>query len=582
MAAKSSQEDFAIVSVTKEVCKQHPGVQHPSDLVTAMLNDTEQSSGSTSVGSGLNIVRQHSHQSIEPNTSSLDLTHSEKGLIKLDQSKWKPLTTATKCADSKCRRRFTSLVIRRRNCSMCGEVFCRGCTNYRRKLSVHAKPDPLGTFFQVCESCFNSKTGSGVSTNLIREFSEHRRHMIGRKQFAVNIDLRNPLCCQKSSVLKRVAMEHQILKLVEGYRVNSGLIKGLLSEVKVPAWQKLPQWVESTRATVCFKCNIQFGSLLSGRYKKINCRIGGQVFCSNCCADEIVLYNEGCEIKWAINGKVGAPSTTPSSYKLLPVCSNCSSDLLISIQERMAEPVPAVAISSFLKKLHQMHKKLSELEEKIETTLPEYMKIVDALDMTDSSPRSIDKQNPLQVLVKVQTDLSDAFSSLAVRSQKLKHLKPESDTESRLHRHVMIGTYQYYSESMFQFRQAKNRLSELMPTDHLEEIQLNVSQRSMERVHVYLQQLMFELLDLKQRYMFEDNFLEPIMATIRNAEEELKPFLESRNESWDKQAECALDFVRGELEAGRRAITINNDVKDPKYVSYIVISQISSRVHECY
>ena len=481
------------MSVTKEVCRQYSGVEHPSDLVTAMLNDTEQSPRSASESS----FQQCSPQTSLPGSFSLDPKKTGTGLVKLDQSKWKPSAAAVKCADPKCRKRFTSVVIRRRNCSMCGEVFCRGCTNYRRKLSVNAKPDPLGTFFKVCEACFNLKTAPATCTDLMREYSKHRRHMIGRKQSAVSTDLRNPLCGQKSSTLKRIVMKGEVLKLVEGYRENSGLIKGLLSEVKVPTWQKLPQWVDSSRASACFKCTKPFGSLLSGRFKKINCRIGGQVLCSDCCTDEIVLYFDEGEIKWAVNGKPGAPSTPPSSYKLLPVCNSCSSDLQIIVQERVAKPIPVVTISAFLEKLHQMHQKLSRLEEKIETTLPEYMKIVDSLDMADNSPRSIDGQTPLQVLVKVQTDLSDAFSSLAVRSQKLKHLKPESGTESRLHRHVMIGTYQYYSENMFQFRLAKIRLSELMPTDHLQEIQLSVSQRSMERVHVYLQQLMFEVLDLR-------------------------------------------------------------------------------------
>ena len=580
MASRPRQDELAMMSVTKEVCRQDSSIEHPSDLVTRMLNDTEQSPESTSTGSESNAFQQHHSQPSGP--VSFDLKQLAKGLVKLDQSKWKPSVTAIKCADPKCRRRFTSVVTRRRNCSMCGEVFCRSCINFRRKLSVNAKPDPLGTFFQVCETCFNLKTTSATCRDLMREFSNHRRPMIDRKQSAVSTDLRNPLCVQKSSALKRISIKSEVKKLVKGYEDNSGLIKGFLSEVKVPAWQKLPQWVDSSKSTACFGCGGQFGNLLSGRFKKINCRIGGQVFCSNCCTDEMVLYSSEGEIKWAVNGKPGAPSTPPSSYKLLPVCNSCSSDLQEIVQERVAKPVPTVTTSAFLEKLHLMHQKLSQLAEKIETTLPEYMTIVDSLDMTDNSPKSIGGQNPLQVLVKVQTDLSDAFSSLAVRSQKLKHLKPESDTESRLHRHVMIGTYQYYSENMFQFRLTKNRLCELMPTDHLEEIQLDVSQRSMERVHVYLKQLMFELLDLKKRYKYQDDFFEPIMATILNAEDELKPFLESRNESWEKQTECALDFIRGELEAGRRALTVNTDDSDPVAARYVVMSQISSRVHECY
>ncbi len=560
-------------------------------LLTAMLNYTERTNGNgaptvdscVDCSASSSLLKSPKLDSVSvPNSLDCEQlearSQSEPMLVKLNESRWNPISSASKCADPKCRKRFTSLLHRRRNCSMCGEVFCRGCTIYRRKISANAKPDPLGTFFNVCKCCYYLESDYGMSTDLFKEFSEHRSAMFGLKNAAVNTDLRNPLCGQKLSALKCILLKLEVQKLSEGYKANTGLLRGILSEVKVPAWQKLPQWVDSRKASGCFNCGHTFG-LLSGKLKKLNCRVGGQVFCSDCCKDEIVLYCEDEEIKWAINGKQGGPSVTPSSYMLLPICCHCSHDL----QAIVPEQVPSSSqCTSYLQTLHLRRQKLSKLEEKIETALPEYMKVVDALDVTNNSPRSISGRNPLQILVKVQTDLSDVFSSLAVQSQSLKHLKPETETEKKLHRNVTIGTYRYYSENMFQFRLFKNRLCELIPTDHLEEIQQSVSQRSMERVHVYLQQLMFELLDLKKRYYFNDDFFEPIMDTIRSMEEELRPFLEYRNESWEKHAKCSLDFVRCELEAGHRALTLDAKLNDQALVRCIVIGQISSRLHECY
>ncbi len=48
------------------------------------------------------------------------------------------------------------------------------------------------------------------------------------------------------------------------------------------------------------------------------------------------------------------------------------------------------------------------------------------------------------------------------------------------------------------------------------------------------------------------------MELIRRMEEELKLFLEYRNESWEKHAECSVDFIRRELEAGCRTLTLFN------------------------
>ncbi len=550
-----------------------PTVEKHTDVLTAMLNYTEQSTGADEPYYSIPT------SSAEQSTLRLGghlpkaQSQSKKVLVKLDPSLLKPLLYSSKCGNLKCRKRFTSALKCRRNCNMCGEVFCRDCTNFRRKLSASAKPDPLGMYFNVCELCLFLESECGMSNDLLREFSDHRREILGLKKAAVSCNLRNPLCGQKPSELKYLVLKRELTKLMVGFKQNTGLVQEILAEVKVPAWQKLPQWVDSSKASGCFSCGGTFG-VFTGRIKKVNCRVGGQVFCSKCCPDAIVIYCEGQKVKWAINGRPGAPSVKPSIYTLLPICCHCVLDLQEITLQTVTQPDTTVSV--YLENIYQMHQKLSKLQSQIETILPKYMMVVDALDMTDNSPRSINERNPLQSLVKIQTDLSDAFSSLAMQSQSLKHLKPEGKTDKKLHSNIMVGVYCYYSENMYQFRLAKCRLSELMPTDQLEEIQLNVSQRSMERVHVYLQQLMFELLDLKLHNAISEKMFELIMESIRCMEEELKLFLKYRNESWEKHAECSVNFVRSELEAGRRTLTLfNSDL-------CVVMSQISSRLHECY
>ena len=62
--------------------------------------------------------------------------------------------------------------------------------------------------------------------------------------------------------------------------------------------------------------------------RKINCRICGQVFCTTCTKNEILLYcyQDGIA-KWAINGKEGGPTTKPSRFETLPICNHCCHEL---------------------------------------------------------------------------------------------------------------------------------------------------------------------------------------------------------------------------------------------------------------
>lgn len=574
------------------------GVKHPNDLITAILDDHEQSKLPSTISSPAQpshptrrreslpvVVDSRNHGESEAEMMSLVGRHlnrsraDSESVLTMKQSHLKPTATASKCAAPDCRKKFVSAMDRRRNCCMCGKVFCRRCTNYRRRLSMNAQPDSFGTFNQVCHICFDHSPEFGMERDLMRSFGTYRRELITNRSISSSEETKKPICVQKSSVQKRDIMKTEMLKLVEGFGENSGWIKGIMAELKIPAWQKLPQWVEASAASHCFHCGNPFRTMA----RKLNCRVGGQVVCSNCCQDEIVIFSDGEEIKWAVNGKPGGPRTTPSHFKLMPVCRNCSSDLQIALLDTVRQP--ASTVSNFLDHLHKMHQHLSTLEAKIESCLPEYQKVVDTLDMVDSSPQSVQGRHPLQVLVKVQSDLSDAFSTLAVESQKLKTLKPETSSEGKLHRHVMIGTYQYYSENMFHFRLTKNRLGELMPTDHLEEIQLAVSQQSMERVHIIMQQLMYEVLNLEKHYEFNSDFFSSLIKVIGNIESEFQPFMEQRKESWKKHCDLLMVYVQMGMKEGRTLIklqSIKQHGMSLDSVRYIIVSQCASRIHECY
>ena len=496
-------------------------------------------------------------------------------VVQFQKSHWKPVSQASKCFDSNCRKKFARLE-KPRNCYMCGEVFCKRCTNYRRKLSTSAHPDPFGTFCNVCCKCFNHHTAFGGCRDLMGQFSEIRRNKLS----AETKDATKTLCGGRNSTSKRKAMMKEIERLKKGFSTNAGFLKGFMSEMKVPDWQKSDNWVESRDASECYQCQKAFTKLS----RKIHCRIGGQVFCPNCSKDEIVVYLEerDGEPKWGVNGKSGGPQSTPVRFEMYPICLSCSTELQSMLLENITKSSSSQD-SRFVNDVYNLHQSLSKLQSKVEDWLPQYEQVVDAMDSLDNSPRNVEGRHPLRKLAKAQSDLSDALTVLAVQSQKLKLLQPKSPLEERLLKHVMIGTYQFYQEHMYHFRRTRQRLAEHTPHEHLVEIQKVLSQQSMERVHIVIQQLMYEALNLEKRYKFDAAFFHDIIEIIHAIEDEFKPFLEEKGEVWSEHSEVVKLFIKEEIGNNRLRIKLSPEtLSRPDYVKYVVISQSSSVVQECY
>ena len=422
------------------------------------------------------------------------------------------------------------------------------------------------------EQCSTRGTSDmGAVHDLMSEFVKHRDiNKVEQKESKAGADSRNPLCAQKTSRVKHSAMLTEVRTLMNRYRDNYGRMRGWLSKLHVqahPAWKKLPQWVEPSKVSHCFKCERRFRSQL----QKINCRVGGQVFCSECCADCLVIYtvDEG-DIMWGVNGKPSGPSTKPRNYSLLPVCSSCSQDL-----QDIAVDAANCSISQstkFLEQLHCIHQTLSMLEVNVDVVFPKYLHLVDALSMDENSPNAIDQQNPFQYLARAQADLTDAFSVLATQFQKLKNLKPSSATEEILQSNVVQRTSKFLSQKS-KFQIAKNRLSAIVPAEDLEKIQKDVCEQIIEQLYIYLKKLTFELSCLTQTCGFEDDISEPLQPIISSIEEE-EPSVIKHKEVVYK--------TRGTGEGSFQIISIDPQATDQHAVRYIVISQISSSLREHY
>ena len=494
----------------------------------------------------------------------------------LRRNHYKSMQNAVKCAGPNCRKRF-GLGVRKRNCCMCGEVFCRKCTKFQRKLSQSAEPDPLGASHPVCEKCFNFVARSGRFRDRMHEYRECQQLVQRERSERDSINLVKPLPKRERSESKISQVRSEVKRLLHGFQVESNSLKGL---VKTPDWHKADHWVPDSKQSDCFECKKK----LKMTNRKINCRVCGQVFCTTCTKNEILLYcyQDGIA-KWAINGKEGGPSSKPSRFETLPICNHCCHELEEILLTDLQGPTEEEY--NFLDEAVAMQKELIGLQAKIEHLLSNYRKLVDSMDIEDSSPRSVSTQNPLQVLAKAQADLSDAFSFMANKSQALKKLRPETETQIKLVKHIMTATFEFYSEHMFQFRAAQLHLKEMMPIESLTVIQRYLDQQSMERVHLLLQQILYELLNLQKQYKFEDSFLAHLVQVDTCVEEEFKPFLRQQGEEWDEHIKDVRAFIKNEI-VKHPWITIKkpsrrNHPRMKEYVRYVALTRTTSLVAEC-
>ncbi len=564
-----------------------PDSQKADDLISTMLEDHEKTPG-------LRFRSLRKRATSKPPASSRDPENSMMtnlwrsptikeeiddpiGCLAIRKSHWK--RSGIKCANTECKKQLTSQE-RPRNCSMCGEMFCHTCTNFNRNLSIYARPDTLGHPHSVCITCYNRREVFGIYRDQMGDFRAIRQARINSINKNEAEQRLIPLCSRRTSETKRKAVEEELQRLLDGYRANLGKIKGIVSELVIPDWHKSSNWVKDLPA--CSNCGSSFNVLK----RKSHCRVGGQIFCSKCSSEDLVLYvnDDSGEVNWALNGKGGGGLTSePNQFRLLSICQSCSTEMEAILSEINLRPPPSVF--HFQDSLKSLHSQLSKMQTTIEANLPAYRDLVESMYLSD---HTADGKHPMRKLVKAHSDLSDAFSSFAVESQKLKRLKPKTDPhqqcqnpEEKLLRNVMMGIHRFYTDNMSSFRQLQNHLSKHVPIETLASIQAELSLQSMERFHVLMQQLVLEAINLQQKYSIDGGFLASIITITQYMDIEFREFVEGRGDSWEKHSNLISKFISAELKNKRHRISIDDSVHyHHVYYHYLVVSQCSSLIHE--
>jgi hypothetical protein len=495
-----------------------------------------------------------------------------------------------KCPGS-CKKRLTKEVRERsRNCSLCESLFCYDCTIYRRKLSkvlkfstkkllksriqleIRLVPDNfLGTLHNVCHKCYESEIEIPIGSfrDLMGDFAYFRRGKFEAEDVKVK---EGSLCCRKYtySTFKRRAVLKEVERLTQGFIESSGFVSELVSEVKIPKWHKSSKWVESSSVHHCYHCEKPFKMAST----KVNCRIGGQVFCTKCSQDEMIVYLEekGGEPKWGINGKVGPQSKDLARFELCKICSICSDTLHTIFCKNTALESELLKSSCFMDSIFQLQRSMATLQDKVDKWLPDYIQALEALDGGNVGKMNRDDKIKL---AKLHFDVTHSQSVVKEMRYRFQKLHPQTLLQKKMLQNAQRGVQRIYEEHNYQMMHTCNLLSGEM-IDELHEVQKLASRRSMERVSADVYQMAADVVEHRDRYNLDDIIPDEADNILFSIDEE---FL--KGYPWKENYESMMMIRRKsfQIESGSQT---DVTVVTPENVQRMIAGHCSTVARKCY
>ena len=471
----------------------------------------------------------------------------------ITKSHWKKASEIAYCANLSCNKKF-ALLERKRNCRVCGEVFCRPCTEYERRLSAMATPDPLGKLYPVCNACHNTGEQSvGTCRNDTDYFMSVRYKIVSSLNAVKQKAQQNIRAEPAHRYDKRVDYSKECLRLTVGFQSNSNILKQTFSEVtgKVPEWQKSPHWYRYDKAPECTICSKNF-SILS---RKIHCRVCSKLCCTGCVKEDLLLYiNEDGESKWGLNGVV-AFSTKPSKYCLLFACSECRPELEQCLLEEMKREEELEDLTeenehivTFFEELIPVQSKLWNMRCDISNWLPDFIKDIDSFTSASTSSKMVG----MHTLAKANIDLSDTFSKMSITCQKLRTFRPTTKGEAVVLSNCVKGMLHFYSENMYLFRQALKSLADFAPADILNSIQAILCETTIRNVLIVCKSLCYNLI-LLEKECSVNKMAKLLTDLVESLEDDFKIALKrSKGEDYEESIEKINEMVQLELKSRRR------------------------------
>ena len=440
----------------------------------------------------------------------------------------------TQCCNPHCSKK---LIFNRRKCYLCGRSFCYECTSHSRELG--------GTLRQTCAPCFADLH--------VRQQPGHLRDLKGffymnRRTVPIQTPVSNGY--HKAQPVNRrrnlnIQVSKEMERLCTGFsKSTSSRFKSSLSEwvgtAKMPEWQQGMFWQPGHEVTACHTCRKVF-SLLS---IKQHCRICGRVFCTDCTTPVLMLYKNSVEdtmTHWAINGLEGCPAVEPPVFQLLRLCRSCElqTQQLLLEKRTIVEKVEERDTSEvFVENLLDLYIALYIHKMYILNTLPPFIQQVEGLS------RGTSDRNMSNELSRIQADLSDHFSLLAVELQRFRFLHPSTNRQHTILSNMSKGFMAFYHIHMPTFRLVTKDLYEIFSPDVLRFILEHNNYNTINIIYLIVRQLCLELLQIVSRFQLCQELFGRLSDLNDLVVKELQGVVEKRGENWEDHKSAASELVK--------------------------------------
>ncbi|XP_064639447.1 uncharacterized protein LOC135494995 isoform X2 [Lineus longissimus] len=528
--------------------------------MTAIVAGLREASPATMNPSTLHPEQTHWNQSlrdldtIRKHHSDPGQDETESGFIGITRRHWQPNNSRTACANKSCGKKFT-FTDRQFHCWSCGDIFCKPCTEFRRKLNNLAKFDPQGKSYNVCEACFETgrKQTLGQTRNLGGVFKFIKDN--NRQLQTMLVDNGRYLHRENFNIDK------EIKRVIAGFKRDIGTsgIKKLFHEFRSltspPDWMRAARYQVAKYVNTCFSCNSEFGILR----KSYDCVLCGELYCGKCSTCDFLVYIDDeekskpdAEPQVAIIKIVGSPEKEPDISIDLRICSACQNVMIKKQVEVYQSKRLLSAMDDTWMDINAIYESTAKRKRKIEEYLPKYQDLVGSFEDATLGPKAgKDNRSTIQMLAKAQEDLSDHFTQLIMVSNELKRLKPTTEGQKTILKNLTLDVINYYHENMFIFRESKKKLESFTPLEVLVAIQEIVEKNTVNSAYLSIKQLGFEVLHLCLKYEMDSSIPQKIADVDEVILQELKKRVLRANEDWEDHQSAMNELIQIQLKQHR-------------------------------
>lgn len=316
------------------------------------------------------------------------------------------------------------------HCRHCGLLFCSADTAFRMKLDADARPDPgSGVWARVCEGCYTARPGwtdvSGTSRDLTRDFGRARRVHVDRQQLESN------------------RLEKRLVRLVsrlDELPPTSGILGVVALRRRRQIEHEAAPWEDDADVAECRLCTQKFGYTL----RKHHCRVCGLVVCGDAgteCSHDVSLAQLADKLAHQYPARLSRRDDVS-----VRVCKTC--------RDAVFGRINFAAAADSRPQLFELYDALALVRRSIETTLPRFHTLMEAVGTASpnpSSPASL-SHDTIEDAAAVRRKLLDAFARYDTLARKILALQTANKTEERLARQIFQVAAAFLQEHMLPLR----------------------------------------------------------------------------------------------------------------------------------